>query len=125
MKLILIAVWFTLLAIVSCYGEEKNSQKPIDFAMYTAIVGTRITDYVTTEDVLDRGGHEDLLPSGLVHNKPLFASYEIGTGGLEVFFLTRLHKHHPLLARSIGIFDISLAAGASTHNALVPGAKKK
>lgn len=106
-----------LFSFVSCVGQET---KKVDYALYAGVMASRATDFITTEQVLNRGGHEDILPSGLVHSTPAFALYEFGTGAFEIYFAHKLRKTHPLLARSILLFDISLATGVSAHNASIP-----
>lgn len=117
---------FVLLALCAASAFAQNVKlvkkplvTPIDLSLYAGVLATRSLDYVTTERLLDRGGRELLLPSGLVHSKPAFAAFSLGSGAAEIYTARRLAKHHPKLARYVLAVDIGAAGAVAGHNAAI------
>jgi hypothetical protein len=90
--------------------------KPIDYALYAAVLTMRGLDFYTTERVLDHGGHELILPAGLVHNRPAFAIFSVGMGALEIVSARMLARRHPKLARAVLAVHIATGAAVVGHN---------
>lgn len=118
MKVLLVIWIFAVTGIVANCEQPKIPQATtVDFSLYAAVMTTRVLDYVSTERVLDSGGKEDILPSGLVHNKPAFALYSIGTGAAEIFISHLLLKrNHRKMARILLMTDVSFTGAVVAHN---------
>lgn len=115
-----IAISLLAMCASMAFGEQpKPITKPVDFALYAGVMATRTMDYVTTERLLTAGGHELMLPSGLVANKPAFAVFSIGSGIAEVYASRRLRVHHPKLARYVLMGDMITAGIVAGHNAAI------
>lgn len=102
---------------LSANGQVKPEfPKPGDYALDAGVLTMRGLDFYTTERVLDHGGHELLLPAGLVRNKPAFATFEAGMGALDIYGARLLARRHPQLARTMLAVHIATGAAVVGHN---------
>jgi hypothetical protein len=120
-----IVVAFLLLFELGARGQQLERRiVPIDVSLYAGVIATRITDYISTENVLAGGGREMLLPKFLVSNRPMFAAFSIGSGMGEIYASRILRKTHPKMARYILAGDIVAAGVVAVHNESVVPHKK-
>jgi hypothetical protein len=107
---------------IACFGQQPEQPiTAIDYSLYAGVLATRTLDFVSTEQLLDRGGHELILPSGLVSDRPAFAAFSLGSGVAEIYASRKLRRNHPKLARGILFADILAAAIVAGHNeAILP-----
>jgi len=104
---------------LSATGQQLKPESPtrLDYALYAGVFASRLGDWYTTERVLDHGGHELLLPNGLVRNKPGFLAFEAGFGFLDVYSSRLVAKRHPRLARTMLAVHIGTNVAVAGHNA--------
>lgn len=113
----------TMLLLAACTSAALAQKPPthpkLDWSLYSGVVASRGMDYWTTERVINRGGRELLLPSGLVRNKPAFLGFEFGSAALEIFAARLVSRHHPTIARSMLTSDASAGFSVAGHNLAV------
>jgi hypothetical protein len=121
------AIGLLLLLLLSSAARcEQPIKKPpqanaVDFSLYAGVMTARILDFASTERVLTNGGHELILPKGLVSNKPAFALFSIGTGVAEIFISRMLLRAgHRKLSRYMLAVDIGATGAVAAHNFSIP-----
>jgi hypothetical protein len=90
----------------------------VDWSLAGSVVATHLIDFTSTETCIStKVCREVILPNSLVHSKPAFMAYELGTASLEVFAQWELTRHgHRRIARIAQAVNISLTARTVEHN---------
>lgn len=79
------------------------------------VVAGNLGDAVTTNRVLNQGGHEmnPLLPNNKIAN----ATALTGGGILHALLIKHLYDHgHPTIAKILGLGDMGLSGASISHN---------
>jgi hypothetical protein len=90
----------------------------VDWSLAGSVVATHLIDFTSTETCISTlVCHEAILPNALVHSKPAFMAYELGTASLEILAQYELSRHgHRTIARIAQAVNISLTARTVEHN---------
>jgi len=85
--------------------------------LFSGVATVRALDVHSTEQVLRRGGHETLLPDGLVRNRAAFSAYSAGnvTAGIGVAWVFHKTGHHKL-ERWSSVVHIAFIGTLAGHN---------
>lgn len=114
-------VGVALVLLFCCLSAKAEDTKVhlTDYAAYASIATYRTLDYTSTRYGLSLGGHEDILPSFVVKNLPVFAAFEgLATAGEISGSVYLIHHGHRKLARftnavSIGVGSFMVARNYS------------
>jgi hypothetical protein len=97
-----------------------------DWALLSAVAGSRALDTYSTRWMLGQGDHELILPGFVVNHTPVLAGVEAGSVVAD-YFATRylMRHHHPKLAKIALMADFAADAPGAIHNLfLKPGVAK-
>lgn len=89
-----------------------------DYGIAAGLLASHVADYTSTEACIHSSTcHEAILPNRLVHDRPAFLAYELGTAGVETFAAYELSKRgHRRLARIVQAVNVAGTALTVTHN---------
>ena len=90
----------------------------VDWSLAGSVVATHLIDFTSTETwISTKVCREAIPPNALVHLKPAFMAYELGTASLEILAQYELSRHgHRRVARLAQAANISLTARTVERN---------
>ena len=99
-------------------------QNRTDWVLLGADAGVRGLDAYSTRRMLERGGHENILPGVITNHTSTTVGYSAGVVVFNWWLGHEMRKHgHPKLARAVPIIDIGIDAPGAVNNLFVGGRK--
>lgn len=96
---------------------------PLDKLLAASVIALRLLDAHSTHSMLQRGYHEQMLPSAIATNQGAMYAFSLCAGVIEAGVAIELTRHdHRKLAR--GIEAVDMGATVVAHNDGLPAVKK-
>jgi hypothetical protein len=99
-------------------GRNQHVFGVVDWSLAGSVVATHLIDFTSTETCIStKVCREVILPNALVHSKPAFMAYELGTASLEILAQYELSRHgHRRIARFVQAVNIGLTTRTVERN---------